>query len=1224
MSIKPGYEGHAKSERTHEEDLELLKKEMDSLSAEEREALEYALREVMDARKEPELYNTIEDLEWVRKPVDIDTFVSDPYYLGNTCDTLYPKLKEDLKELFRDGTYREAVFTGAIGYGKTFTASIGICRLLYELSCMRDPHRSFGLAANSNISVVCLSVNEVLAVKVAYENIATKIEASPYFQEHFPFKKTKKELRFPKQIWVAARATTDSSVLGLNVIGGLLDECVPGFSLLSTSEGVQRVDSLPLGESVNLVTFDTQGVETAAEAFVKRSTVQPCYELELEDGKRLSASGKHPVLTRSCDGDLVFKFMVDTLPGEEVVIYAAQGSEVVGRGERENLGGCEETDGGEESHVWEEALGGSEGANGGGSSKQDGLEALRGNQTEDVGDSEGKAQVRATEAATVCGYEGAMDRGGYGAEAASFGVGGVQSVLWAEAHGRGQATHKRGAQRGHSLRGGPCSDVQKPEFADFGRSGRASHGFVGNDSEGWQVGFAGRFGEAGGRNLGFAIGRSSVRVRDLGSRVSDRGSGTVDGSRFPCVVGGRGDVRPRSESAEDGSQGPRTDRGSKEVLRETRLGPRSLGRTLSVARVVSKRELGVLPTYDISVPGYECFVADGVVVHNTNFMQKRSGKYDDPRFNLEGQAEVLYNAMQRRMKSRFERKGKLPGLLFVVSSKQTHEDFTAKRIRDSKNDPTIFVRDYCLTGDTVVPLLDGTDVPLSELEEKYRNSEDRFEVYSFDTGKGEVVIGRAYRPRITARDEKILAVHLSSGEVFRATSWHPFMLKSGEYCRAGDLKSGDALKTFYDKDVVSVVSVQDGGRADVFDLSVEKYENFAIGSGVFVHNSLWAVKPKEYFAGNWFHVLVGNESTPSRTLSEDEDPKAIGENMSEGCILLAVPSEYRLDFDRDLDGSVRDLAGVATVAVSPYISRREKIESAINYKRSHPFTVMSWDPSQPGKFRFGVMVSQLVDREFGDEYTAMNRPIINPHAARHIHIDPSLRGDATGFVMSHIGGWREITRRSEDGSHYAERAPFIVLDFALQIIPPAGDELQFGDIRRMVYQLTEKGYMITKVTMDSWNSAEPIQKLQQKGYNAEVLSVDRTMAAYECLKNALYENRIELYDYPPLIRELRELEHDRIKRKVDHPVRGSKDVADSLAATVFTLTENSWSQPMPILRSTPMYAGDSWMEEQMQHAAAASAQRDLQSLGDAPKGSGMLPPFLVGSDASHGWKKSDD
>jgi hypothetical protein len=684
VTIKIG-EGRARSERTADEDLELLKKELEGLSKEEREALQVALAE-LTAKGQPLLYKTLDEIDWIREPVDMETFVKDPYYLGNTCDTCYPKLLGDLKDLFDDGTYREAIFTGAIGWGKTFTASIGICRLLYELSCMRDPHRSFGIAANSNISIVCLSVNEVLATKVAYENIATKIEASPYFQEHFPFAKTKKELRFPRHIWVAARATTDNSVLGLNVIGGLLDE--------------------------------------------------------------------------------------------------------------------------------------------------------------------------------------------------------------------------------------------------------------------------------------------------------------------------------------------------------------------------------------------------------TNFMAKKKGN-DDPRFALEGQAEVLYNAMQRRMKSRFERRGKLPGILFVVSSKQTSDDFTAKRIRDSRADPTIFVRDY----------------------------------------------------------------------------------------------------------------------------------------------SLWDVKPTEYFSGEWFHVIVGNESMPSRILRDDEDPKVIRENMAEGCVLIEVPEEYRLDFERDLEGAIRDLAGVATVAVSPYIQRREKIEECVNHARKHPFSMESWDPSQAGRFLWENMVRRDVDRDLGDGFSAVSRPILNPHAPRHIHIDPSLTGDCTGFCMAHVGGWVHVTKRGDDGQQYSERAPVIVVDVILRIVPPTGDEIQLGDLRRIIYQMSQRGYMITKVTMDSWQSAEAIQKLQQKGFNAEVLSIDRTLAPYETLKSAIYERRVDYYLYPPLVRELRELEHDRVKRKIDHPARGSKDCADALAGVVFTLTESSLNQPLGIYRTTPMYAGDAWMSEQMQVAAAEQFRQDQLSRGMGPASPEMMPPFLIGAAGEFEWKE---
>jgi hypothetical protein len=666
--------GHSRSVRTDEEESQLLEKDLATLNDEERKMVELILKGLEDPKGGAALLNHISELEWKRKPVDMQTFVMDPYYLGNTCDNLYPKLMEDLTTLF-EGDYQEAIFTGAIGWGKTFTASIGVCRLLYELSCMRDPHRSFGIAANSNISIVCLSVNEVLATKVAYENIATKIEASPYFQEHFPFEKTKKELRFPKKVWVAARASNDGSVLGLNVIGGLLDE--------------------------------------------------------------------------------------------------------------------------------------------------------------------------------------------------------------------------------------------------------------------------------------------------------------------------------------------------------------------------------------------------------TNFMP-RSSKAADPRFNLKDRAEVLYNAMMRRMKSRFERKGRLPGLLFVVSSKQTHDDFTAKRITASKKEPTVFVRDY----------------------------------------------------------------------------------------------------------------------------------------------ALWDVKPESYLSGDWFSVVVGNDQSPSRIVKEGEDAEILRVTLPDGSVLIEVPEDFRADFESDLEGAIRDLAGVATVAVRPYIQRREKIIEAVDPSLAHPFSVEVYDPSQPGRFYWNKMVKPVFDPSMGEVST--NRPILNPHAPRHIHIDPSLSGDATGFAMGHVSGWMEVIRRDDEGQQYPERAPEITIDFMLRIVPPTGGEIVLGDVRKLVYQLSRHGYIITCVSIDSWQSVDAIQKLNQKGFNAIQLSVDRTMGPYDQLKTALYENRLKYYRYETLVRELREVEEDRVKRKVDHPVYGTKDVADAVAGVVSTLIENSAHMPIGLLKSIPK-TNDVWMHEHQQAALArVHGSADVSDMGE----SAMLPPFLVGTGGS--------
>lgn len=678
--------GRTFSVRTAEELDEELQRELASLSKEERDALEVVLQE-LQAQKRPKrapgqrvqvqgagLYDALALSEYKHQPVDIRTFVKDPYYLGNTCETLYPKYLEDLIELF-EGGYTECVITGAIGIGKSFFCSIGLCRILYEISCLKDPHKTFGLAKDTNITLAAFSVNEELATKVVFENIKTKILASPYFQEHYPFQATKKELRFPNSVWVAPRATTDTSALGLNVISAFMDE-----------------------------------------------------------GNFLPKTGKNA------------------------------------------------------------------------------------------------------------------------------------------------------------------------------------------------------------------------------------GAGIVD------------------------------------------------------------------------------------------------------------HADVIYSSLKRRMKSRFERKGKLPGILFIASSKTTTEDFVSRRLREAKNDPTIFVRDYAL-----------------------------------------------------------------------------------------------------------------------WDLKAENYSS------------------------EKFEVLVGNETVPSKILGPGEAAR-LKPTLPEGTLILEVPEDFRHDFEANLEGSIKDLAGINVISVSPFIQRREKLLDAINADRQkygagrHPFSAEQFDPSRGGGFLWDRMVRSVREPMSRGNYIDTLRPIINPSAARHIHIDIGLRHDALGFCMAHISEWVDVVRRKESGEQHLERAPVFTVDIILRVVPPPGGEIILGDIRGLIYELSEHGYSITSVTTDSFQSRDSIQQLNAKGYNARLLSVDTSIEPYESLKTAFYEDRVLVYDYPILLQELRQLQKDFVRKRIDHPARGSKDCADALAGVCWTLSQLQLQSPLPILRNTS-FGSDPWIPEQYQ-AFGGGAEGALDST-DLEQYEAL--PFFLGS-----------
>ena len=216
-------DGKYRTVRTPGDVHRILKASLSGLGPDEREYIDAVLLE-LEETGESVLLDGLMDLEYEEMPVSMAQFLEDPYYLGTACRTLYPMLRRHLIEIFDEGDYQEIVATGSIGYGKTFLATIALIRSVYELLCLRDPQASLGLAPKSVIAVVNITVSVEAAMKVLIENVWQKIEDSPFFKERFPPSKTRQEIRFAKNIWMAAKSSGDNSVLGLNVVSAIVDE----------------------------------------------------------------------------------------------------------------------------------------------------------------------------------------------------------------------------------------------------------------------------------------------------------------------------------------------------------------------------------------------------------------------------------------------------------------------------------------------------------------------------------------------------------------------------------------------------------------------------------------------------------------------------------------------------------------------------------------------------------------------------------------------------------------------------------------------------------------------------------------------------------------------------------------------------------------------------------------------------------------------------------------
>jgi len=174
-----------------------------------------------------------------------------------------------------------------------------------------------------------------------------------------------------------------------------------------------------------------------------------------------------------------------------------------------------------------------------------------------------------------------------------------------------------------------------------------------------------------------------------------------------------------------------------------------------------------------------------------------------------------------------------------------------------------------------------------------------------------------------------------------------------------------------------------------------------------------------------------------------------------------------------------------------------------------------------------------------------------------IHIDLSKGNandaDFAGFCLMHT------YQKSEDQVGY-------YVDLAVQLRPKE-NEIDFEDIRKFIFSLQDKGFAIAQVSLDGWNSVDFMQLLEKQGIQTKLVSMDRSMQPYNTLKDVLYQEILDYYYNPILLRELNELQV--IDGKIDHPKesqerakeegrkQGSKDLADALGGAVFSAVSSS-------------------------------------------------------------------
>lgn len=157
--------------------------------------------------------------------------------------------------------------------------------------------------------------------------------------------------------------------------------------------------------------------------------------------------------------------------------------------------------------------------------------------------------------------------------------------------------------------------------------------------------------------------------------------------------------------------------------------------------------------------------------------------------------------------------------------------------RDSLTGKVDHMVGRCFTGDTKIKVVGQKSKSILQLLQEYNAGAD-IHLYSYDTSARAIVVQKVKRVFKTMSTTRLVEVELDSGELVRCTPYHRFMLADGTYKPIKDIGyHEDLMGMSLIKGIRRIKFIRCDDPVPVYDIEMESIPNFALNSGVFVHNS---------------------------------------------------------------------------------------------------------------------------------------------------------------------------------------------------------------------------------------------------------------------------------------------------------------------------------------------------------------------------------------------------
>lgn len=228
-----------------------------------------------------------------------------------------------------------------------------------------------------------------------------------------------------------------------------------------------------------------------------------------------------------------------------------------------------------------------------------------------------------------------------------------------------------------------------------------------------------------------------------------------------------------------------------------------------------------------------------------------------------------------------------------------------------------------------------------------------------------------------------------------------------------------------------------------------------------------------------------------------------------------IIENFKVEFYKNMPDALSRFACMPPEAVDAFFKSREKIEKA--------FSNMALAVDN-----FGRLESWFAP---------------DPDKEYFLHVDLAQKHDHCAVAMAHVQKWVNVKVTDT----YSQPAPIVEVDAVRYWTPTSDNSVDFTEVKDYILSLRSAGFNIRVCTFDRWNSHDMMQQLKAYGINTETLSVAKKH--YDDMAMIVLEERLTGPHIPLLIDELLQLKI--MRDRVDHPRKGSKDLADAVCGSIY-------------------------------------------------------------------------